>query len=83
MNQSASPYILSFQPERFRQGIRYHWMICGTQNPDVLISWGFAPTSEQAETAARQEMTDLSSGLSRGGHVISRIKEFTHRGRHY
>jgi hypothetical protein len=46
-------------------------MICREQNPDELVSWGNAPTQELAEMAAMQEVTDLSSGLSRGGQVAS------------
>jgi hypothetical protein len=79
VNQAANPYVMSIQSERIRQRMRYHWIICGTQSPDDLISWGYAQTQELAEIAARQEMTDLSSGLSNGGQVISVIKEFTRR----
>jgi hypothetical protein len=54
-------------------------MICREQKLDELVSWGYAPTQEQAETAARNEVTDLSSGLTQGGQVTSTIKPFTQR----
>ncbi len=79
MNQVANFYVQSFQTQRFYHRTRYHWMICGVRNADELISWGYASTQEQAETAARQEVTDLSSGLSKGGKVINTFKDFTHR----
>lgn len=78
MNQTVDGYVVSFQTQPFRKGRRYHWMICRDQKPDELVSWGHAPTHEQAETEARNEVTDLSSGLTQGGQVISTIKPFTH-----
>ena len=70
MNQTVGQYVMSFQSQPLRKGRRrYYWMICGEYNPDELVSWGNAPTQELAETAARQEVTDLSSGLSHGGQV--------------
>ncbi len=90
MNQASSPksslrvaddrlvadnsYILSFEAERFYRGCRYHWMICSVQNPDELISWGFAPTRELAETAAGSEINKLESGSSKTGKVRQRIR---------
>jgi len=74
----ANSYILSYQAERFHQGKRYYWMICGSQNPDQLISWGHAATQEEAEKAARDEVSDLSSGLTQGGRVTT-TKPFTRR----
>jgi hypothetical protein len=79
MNQDASPYIVSFQAEPFHQRTRYYWTICGVKNPDELISWGHASTQVLAETAARNEVTDLSSGLSHGGRVTSTFEHFTRR----
>jgi hypothetical protein len=38
-------------------------------SPDVLVSWGHAPTQELAEQAAQNELKDLSSWLSKGGRV--------------
>lgn len=70
-------YVVSFQKESFRKGIRYHWMICGKDNADEMISWGYAPTQEAAEAAARNEVQDLTSGLTRGGRVLSAPKPFT------
>lgn len=72
-----SAYVLSFQAERCHQRMRYYWMICKAQHPDKLISWGYAPTQEQAETAAQDELRDLSSGLTKGGRVA--LKPFSHR----
>ena len=79
MEQTASPYVLSFQAEHFHKGMRYHWMVCCAHKPDELVSWGHAPTQEQAETAARQEVTDLLSGDSKGGRVIGAAKPFIRR----
>jgi hypothetical protein len=71
MKQPAR-YVVSYEAEPLRKGIcRYHWMICREHNPDELVSWGHALTQELAEAAARQEVTDLSSGLSHGGQVLS------------
>ncbi|HWR37588.1 MAG TPA: hypothetical protein VN622_17135 [Clostridia bacterium] len=75
----ASSYVLSFQTERFHQDTRYHWMICKAQNPDELVSWGYASTKELAEAAAQNEVNDLSSGLTKGGRVISTSNAFTRR----
>ena len=77
MDQPASPYILSFQSERFHRGMRHHWLVCWAHKPDELVSWGHAPTRELAEAAARQEVTDLLSGYSKGGRVISATKPFS------
>ena len=75
----ASSYVLSFQSETFHKQTRYHWMVCGAQSPDELVSWGHAPTQELAEAAARGEVNDLSSGLSQGGQVTSMTQAFSHR----
>src|SRR6266496_4554338 len=72
-------YVLTFQEESFHHKTRYHWMVCGAQNPDELVSWGHAPSQELAEAAARGEVNDLSSGLSQGGHVISMTQAFSNR----
>jgi hypothetical protein len=79
MNQSASSYVVSIEAEHFRQRTRYHWMVCGAQNPDELVSWGNAPTLEQAEMAAQNEVLDLSSGRTQGGRVVCTVTEFTRR----
>jgi len=79
MKQSVSQYVLSFQTEPFHRKTRYHWMICLANSPDKLLSWGHAPTKELAEEAARNEVENLSSGLTEGGRVISTIKAFTNR----
>lgn len=79
MAQASSPYVVSVQAEPYHKGTRYHWMICCANNPDELVSWGHAPTREQAESAAHNEVEDLSSGLTQGGRVTNVIKPFTHR----
>ena len=68
---AVSPYVLSFQSQRFYRGRRCHWMICAARNPDKLVSWGHAPTRELAETAAQNEVEKLESGLTQGGRVTS------------
>jgi len=79
MDNAASQYVGSFQVQHFRKGRRYHWMICREHNPDELVSWGHALTQELAEAAARQELTDLSSGLTQGGQVASTSYSGIHR----
>jgi len=79
MNQSASSYVVSIQTEHVRQRPRYHWMVFGVKNPDEIVSWGHAPTLEQAESAAQNEILDLSSGRTQGGRVACTITEFTRR----
>lgn len=67
---AANSYVLSFDAERVYRGSRYHWMICSVQNPDELVSWGYAPTRELAETAASSAVKQLQAGLAeeeRGG----------------
>jgi hypothetical protein len=48
----ATSYISSFESARYFRGCRYHWMICSVENPDELVSWGYAPTLAFAKTAA-------------------------------
>jgi hypothetical protein len=80
MDQPAARYVISFQSQPLRNGRRrYYWMICGEHNPDELVSWGHALTQELAEMEARQEVTDLSSGLSRGGQLASTSYSGIHR----
>jgi hypothetical protein len=79
MEQAVSAYTVSVQSQPFRQGTRYHWLICGAQSPDELISWGYSPTRELAETAAQNEVNDLSSGLTQGGQVTSTSEVSTRR----
>jgi hypothetical protein len=64
-------YVISIQAQAFRKKTRYHWMICCEGNPDELVSWGHAPTQELAEGEARNEVRDLSSGVTLGGRVAS------------
>ena len=71
MNQESGRYVVSIQTQSFRKKTRYHWMICLEGKPDELVSWGHAPTLELAETEARNEVKDLSSGLTQGGRVAS------------
>jgi hypothetical protein len=71
MEQQTRQYVVSIQAQSFRKKTRYHWMICWENNPDELVSWGHAPTLELAETEARNEVKDLTSGLTQGGRVAS------------
>ena len=59
MNQTVGQYVVPFEAQPFRKARRYYWMICWEHNPDELVSWGHALTQKLAETAARQEVTDL------------------------
>jgi hypothetical protein len=70
----ANTYVLSFEAERFYRGCRYHWMISSVQNPDELISWGYAPTRELAETAAGSEVNKLESGLPKTVRARQRVR---------
>lgn len=73
---SVRSYVLNFQaePALYHRGTRYHWMICSAHNPDELVSWGYAPTQELAETAARRELQDLDAGRTQGGRVTKTSK---------
>ncbi|HWR35051.1 MAG TPA: hypothetical protein VN622_04160 [Clostridia bacterium] len=75
----SNSYTMSFQAERFHKSVRFYWMICGTQNPDELVSWGHAQTQELAEAAAQKEVNDLISGLTECGLVKSAVTAFTRR----
>ena len=77
--QPGRKFVLSFQAERFYKGVRYHWMVCLEDEPGQLISWGHAPTQQQAEAAGQVEIADLLSGISQGGQVVSTMKTFTRR----
>ncbi len=78
MKNESGQYVVSIQAQSFRKKTRYHWMICGEDNPDELISWGHAPTQELAETEASNEVKDLCSGLTEGGRVTSRCYSAIH-----
>jgi hypothetical protein len=71
MNPESGRYVVSIQAQAFRKKTRYHWMICLENNLEELVSWGPAPTLELAEAEARNEVKDLSSGLTQGGRVAS------------
>ena len=71
---AANSYVLSFEAERVYRGCRYYWTICSVENRDELVSWGFAPTRELAETAAGSEVNKLESGVSKTGRVRQRIR---------
>jgi len=71
MNQEFVRYVVSIQAQPFRKKTRYYWVICREGNPEEMISWGHAPTMELAETESRNEVKDLSSGLTQGGRVAS------------
>jgi len=80
IRRAVDPYVVSFETEPIRKKVtRHHWMICLVQDPDQLVSWGHAPTHALAETEARNEVENLSSGQTQGGHVTSKIMPFTHR----
>jgi hypothetical protein len=70
----AASYVSSFQSARYFRGCRFHWMICSEQNPDELVSWGYAPTLELAKTAADSEINKLELGLSETGRVTGRSR---------
>jgi hypothetical protein len=61
--------MISIQAQPFRKKKRYHWMVCVKDNPDELVSWGHAATQEEAESQARDEVRDLTAGLTQGGRV--------------
>jgi hypothetical protein len=65
-------YIVSFEAQPFRSGKRYHWMICRAESPETLVSWGHANARILAEEAALTELKSLSSGLTLGGHVVTK-----------
>jgi hypothetical protein len=68
-------YVTSLDESHLQCGdVRYHWMICKQDKPDELVSWGHAPTQEQAEVAAQKEVKDLAHGRSQGGRVVSTDK---------
>lgn len=79
VEKAVTTYIVSFDAEPYHQATRHHWMICRSENPDQLVSWGHAPTRELAEAAAEKEIQDLSAGRTQGGHAASAVKPFTHR----
>lgn len=71
MPKAPATYVFSIQVEHFHRGLRFHWVVCSTQNPDRLVSWGHAPSRELAEQAAQDEIEDLRSGRTAGGPVRS------------
>ena len=75
----ASSYVTTFQSEHFHKSMRYHWVVCRAQNPDEMVSWGHAPTQQEAELAARKEVNDLCLGLTEGGRVTNTVTPFTKR----
>jgi hypothetical protein len=79
MPDVVGDYVLSIQAESFHRGVRYHWVICLAQNPDRMVSWGHAPTQELAETAARKEIEDLTSGLTKGGRAVGTKRQMIYR----
>ena len=77
MKQAPSSFVISFEAESCCRGRRHYWTICRTQSPEELVSWGHEPTREMAEAAAGKELQDLSTEVSQGGQVTSRVKPFT------
>ena len=53
--------------------------MCSAKRPDELVSWGHAPTHELAAFEARNEIKDLLSGLTQGGHVSQQVMPFLQR----
>ena len=82
MKRTANAYLVSFDVEPYHQGTRYHWTVCRSQNPDELVSWGYAPTRELAESAADREVQDLTSGRTEGGRAANVVKPLSHRNVH-
>ena len=78
MKQVRDRYVSSVQSARFYRGTRHYWMVCCENKPDELVAWGHAPTQELAEAAAKNEVDDLSSGISKGGHVTKATTSFIH-----
>jgi len=77
---AVDSFVLSFEEQSLRnKKKRYHWVICSTRNPDLLVSWGYASTHEVAEIEARNELEDLASGRTQGGRVASSITPFSRR----
>lgn len=77
---AVDSFVLSFEEQSLRnKKTRYHWMICSIRNPDLLVSWGYAPTHEVAEIEAGNELEDLVSGRTQGGRVASSITPFSRR----
>ena len=54
-------------------------MICSIRNPDLLVSWGYAPSHAVAEIEAGNRLEDLVSGRLEGGRVASSITPFNRR----
>lgn len=80
MPDTPATYVFSIQLEHFHNSLRFHWIICSTQNPDRLVSWGHAPSRELAEAAAQEEMEDLRYGRTLGGPArVKRIQLMNRR----
>ncbi len=69
MPDKPATFVFSIQMEHFHRSLRFHWVICSTQNPDRLVSWGHAPSRELAEEAVQDEMENLRCGRTLGGPV--------------
>jgi hypothetical protein len=79
MEQALGLYVTSLQVDHLQGGrVRHHWMVCKENELDDLVSWGHAPTRQLAAAPAREEIGDLSNGLSRGGRVRSPCTPFIH-----
>ena len=71
MEQATRQYVVSIQAQPFRKKTRYHWMICLGKQSRRIGLLGTRPDQELAETEARNEVRDLTSGLTQGGRVAS------------
>ncbi|PSH03924.1 MAG: hypothetical protein CXZ00_10100 [Acidobacteria bacterium] len=79
MSHERRQFVISIQAQPFRKKTRYYWIICRENNPDELVSWGFAPTQELAEIESSNEVRDLISGLTQGGRVDGTRYSAIHR----
>jgi hypothetical protein len=69
MKKASGTYVVSFEAEPFHKSTRYHWLICRTESPEKLVSWGYAATLELAQEGAEKQLNDLSAGLTQGGRA--------------
>lgn len=79
MSDTPTGYVFSVESERYHKTLRFHWVICSSQNPDQMVSWGHASSRELAEAAVQQEMEDLRSGRTPGGRVHDRKTQVIYR----
>lgn len=71
-------YMISVEAARFYCKTRYYWTVCRKVKPEELVAWGDAPSKQDAEQAARNEVADLTAGFSGGGHLLP-VPQYHHR----